>query len=417
MKAGKSNSEFRLSLLALLLSVAAGCGKPPQPPTTSERLPEPSPAEATKNDIKALSPIKIGVAGPMTGSAAAFGEMIRNAALLKVKEVNGAGGINDLLVKLVIEDDRGNTLEATNVARKLAGDEQISIIIGHFNSTCSIAARDTYNRKGVVEFSPGSTNVTVCKGSEWTFRNLYRDDYQGTFLAHYAKKKLGVTKVAVFYDNDDYGKGLMKSFVDEAKNIGLEVVASESYIRERDQDFKAPLTKIKALEPDAIFISGLYNEAALITKAAKIDLGMTVTILGADGVMSPGFVDVGGEATNGTFVTTPFLFTSGSDSDEAKKFFSAFKEAYGKEPDTWAALTYDAIGMAIEAIREVGPDRKKIKDWFAACTSEEKAYTGVTGKTYFNEDGDCYSKPAHVAIVTNGKFVPAEKQLSPEEMK
>jgi branched-chain amino acid transport system substrate-binding protein len=359
-------------------------------------------------------PIKIAVVGPMSGSAAAFGEMIRKAAELKAEEVNAAGGVDGRSVELVIEDDRGDTTEAANVARKLAGDKSISLVVGHFNSTCSNAAKEEYNRKGVVEFSPGSTNVSVCAGSPWTFRNLYRDDYQGTFLAEYAKHVLGANTVAIFFDNDDYGRGLMEAFREKAGEIGLGVLAPISYVRERTTDFKPVVGQISGKEADAIFISGLYNEAALITKVARTELGLEVPILAGDGVMNQKFIEIAGDAATGAFVTTPFLFEASSDNPAAKTFHQSFQAKYGKEPDTWAALTYDAVGMALQAIGEVGTDREKIRDWFAGITGPEKAYSGVTGRTWFDDEGDCYSKGAHVAVVQGGKFVAADKQYTPQ---
>jgi len=387
---------FLFPALLLVGALVAGCGQE---------------AKEKKPAGQGQTPIRIAVACPMTGSGAAFGEMIQAGAKLKAREVNAAGGIAGRKLELVVEDDRGDTSEATNVARKIASDKSICLVVGHFNSTCSNAAKDTYNRVGIVQFSPGSTNVDVCRGSPWTFRNLYRDDYQGTFQARYARNVLKLSKVAVFYDNDDYGKGLMQSFCEEAAKVGLEVVAREAYIRERTQDFKTPLIKVKALAPDGVFVSGLYNEAALIIKTARQDLGMNVVFMGGDGLANDTLVKIAGAAAEGTYITTPFLFNTGQDSPEAKEFFAKFKQAAGRDPDTWAALTYDAVGMAVGAIRAVGDDRARIKEWFAASTAPEKGYRGVTGLTYFDREGDCYSKPAYVARVKNGQFLPAEKQL------
>jgi branched-chain amino acid transport system substrate-binding protein len=360
--------------------------------------------------------IVIAVSGPMTGSAAAFGKQIRNAAELKVKEVNDAGGINGRKIRLQIEDDKGDTTEATTVARKLASDKEVCVLVGHFNSTCTIAAKDEYNRKGLASLSPGSTNVTVCAGSPWTFRNLYRDDYQGRFTAHYAKKKLKIEKWAIFYDNDDYGKGLMRAFKAEAEKIGVQIVATESYIRERTQDFKPLLQKAKSAGPGGIFVAGLYNEAALICKSARIDLGMDVVFLGSDGVMSSKFIEIAGDAAEGAYVASPFLFNTGADTPESKAFYEAYRKAYDMDPDTWSALTYDAMGMVIKAIETVGTDRTKIRDWLAACTSEEKGYKGVTGITFFDKEGDCFSKPVQVTRITKGKFGKAP-QMTVAEMK
>ncbi len=371
--------------------------------------------DGTGGDGAEMGVVRIAVCGPMTGSAAAFGEMIKNAAKLKEKEVNDAGGITvggkKMRVEAVIFDDKGDTTEATNVARKVASDDDLVLVIGHFNSTCSLAAKEEYNRVGIVQFSPGSTNVNVCRGGPFTFRNLYRDDYQGEQIAQYLQGVLSVKNVAVVYDNDDYGKGLMQAFKGRADELGLDVVATVSYLRERTQDFKPLVQQAKDAGASAIFVAGLYNEAALIAKAARQDLGMDVPIIGGDGVMSPTFIKNAGRAAEGVMVTTPFLFNTGADSPAATAFLETFKTAYGKEPDTWAALTYDAMGMALAAIEKVGTGRQDVRDTLAAARNEASGYAGVTGVTYFDEEGDCYSKPVYVAVVKDGEFVPAEKQM------
>ena len=95
--------------------------------------------------------------------------------------------------------------------------------------------------------------------------------------------------------------------------------------------------------------------------------------------------------------------------EKTRNFVNSFKQRYGIEPDAWAALTYDALGIVAEAIEKAGPDRKAIRDYVAAMDSPEKGYDGVAGLTYFNEDGDCL-KPLIVAVVKDGEFVPFEKQ-------
>jgi branched-chain amino acid transport system substrate-binding protein len=360
--------------------------------------------------------VKIAVAGPITGSAAKFGEMIQNAAKLLEKQIKAAGGIEidgkKYLVECEIFDDKGHADEAANVARQITSDDDILLVIGHFNSVCSNAAKVDYNRTGIVQFSPGSTNVDVCRDAPYTFRNLYRDDYQGDQIAIYLKESLGLNNAVVLFDNDDYGKGLMSSFKKRAGEIGLQCLKEIPYLRERTQDFKPLVQQAKEAGAEAIFIAGLYNEAALITRAAREDLQMRdVTIIGGDGVMSPDFISIAGASAEGALVTTPFLFNTGNDSDQAREFLATFKSAYRKEPDTWAALTYDALGMALEAVKAVGRDRKKIRDHLASIRDEESGYVGVTGVTYFDEEGDCYSKKVYVATVKNGQFVPAEKQM------
>ena len=364
---------------------------------------------------KTTRELKVAVAGPFTGNAAAFGEMIKRGAELREKEINDAGGINGMKLSLDFGDDAGTEREAKLVATRFATDRRILAVVGHFNSACSLAGKGIYADNGVVELSPGSTNVSVCEGSDWTFRNLYRDDFQGQFIAKYIKNVLTeYQSVGVLFDNDDYGRGLRDAFVAEAENIELNVVASEAYDRD-NTDFKAQLTSMKAKDPDIIFLSGLYGQAALIVKQAR-ESGITAQFFGADGVDSPDFLTIAGPAAEGTYLTTPFTFGAGG--EEAARVAAAFEAEFGVPPDTWAALTYDAMGMIAEAIEKtynqdanLAENRKAIRDHLASLDTPEEGYKGITGLTYFDINGDTVNKPAYVKIVKDGEFTTAPQQL------
>ena len=364
---------------------------------------------------EAQQELRVGVAGPFTGNAAAFGEMIKYGAKLKEKEVNDAGGINGRKLTLVFGDDAGTEKEAKLVATRFATDRRILAVVGHFNSACSLAGKGIYAENGVVELSPGSTNVSVCEGSDWTFRNLYRDDFQGAFIAKYIKYVLtDFESVGVLFDNDDYGRGLKDSFTASAAEVGLNVVAVEAYDRD-NTDFKAQLTSIKAKAPDIIFISGLYGQAGLIAKQAR-ESGITAQFFGADGIDNTDYLTIAEAAANGTYLTTPFLFGSGGEAED--QVAKAFEAEFGVPPDTWAALTYDALGMIVEALEKTyDPDadlavnRKAIRDHLASLDTPEEGYTGITGLTYFDKNGDTVNKPAYVKVVEAGAFTTAPKQL------
>ena len=377
---------------------------------------QPPDKNTSETQTKVQKELKVAVAAPYTGGAAAFGEMIRRGAELRENEINEAGGINGMKLTLLFEDDAGKPSEASLVAERIANNPQILAVVGHFNSDCSLAGQEIYDRAGIVELSPGSTAVEVCEGSSWTFRNLYHDGFQGKFIAQYLDNVLtGIESVAVFFDNDAYGRGLRNAFVAEAEKIGLTLVASEAY--ERDStNFKAQLTSIKAKNPDAIFISGLYTEASLIVKQGR-EAGITAQFFGADGVDSPDFLTIAGSAAEGTYLTTPFTFGAGG--AEAQQMAADFEALHGVAPDTWAALTYDAVGMIAEALEKtynteatIADNRKAIREHLASLNTPEEGYKGVTGLTYFDIKGDTVNKPAYVKIVKDGQFVAAEKQLS-----
>lgn len=413
----------RIACVALVTLALAGCGgeeeAPPPPAPTPQAEPAapttapapaapataPTPAAAGPQDLAGQT-LYIGLAAPFTGDVAQFGVSIRKGADMMVEEVNAHGGVRGAKIELVQQNDAGNPQEAAIVARKLANDDRILAVVGHFNSSCSLAGKPIYKDAGLVEFSPASTNPDVTKGSPWTFRNIYNDNAQGRSLAQYVDEQLHLGSVGIFYDNDDYGIGLKDAFVEEAKKRNINIVGLESF--ERDTvDFTPQLAQIASAKPDAIMIAGLYTQGAQIAAQAR-RMGITVPLMGCDGLHSIDLIKIGGEATEGMLITVPFLVELGG--PKTHEFVERYRAKYHEEPDSWSALTYDAVGIIVKAIEEAGPDRKGIRDAIAAMNSPETGYDGVTGITYFDAQGDT-AKPVHVATVKDGAFVPAEHQL------
>jgi len=351
----------------------------------------------------------VGVAAPFTGNSSEFGVQIRMGVELFQEELNNAGGVNGRKLKLNQQDDGGKAEQAQNVATALAGDDSVLAVVGHFNSSCSLAGKPIYTQAKLPMFSPASTNVDVTKDSEFMFRNIFTDAFQGQSLAQYAGQVLGVKNVAILFDNDDYGAGLKESFKGEASKLGVNVVIELPYNKETP-DFKSQLTTLQgaSTKPDLILVAGLYTEAANIARQAR-DLGIQTQLIAGDGVFSQQYITLAGQAAEGTFVTCPFLFDLGG--ERATKFAEAFKKKYNKEPDAWAALSYDAISMIVDGIKKNGFTREGVQTYLKSINSPETAYDGLSGKTFFDEEGDS-KKPVQVAVVKGGKFVAAEKQLS-----
>jgi branched-chain amino acid transport system substrate-binding protein len=356
--------------------------------------------------------IKIAVAAPLTGPAASYGENIKSGVETKVEEINAAGGINGAMVEVAYFDELCDPKEAATVAPNIVRNKDIVGIVGHVCSSAHLAALPTYVRMGIPVISPTATNVTISEqnkdrqGRVWSFRNVYRDDYQGNFLANYAKEVLGLEKIAVFYENNDYGIGLKNAFVEEAKNIGLTVVGEEGYVK-GSTDFTPQLTKLKNADPDGLFISGYYNEGALIADQAQ-KLGMDVAKFGADGLDNVDYIKLGGAAANNTYMTVPFLAAAAP--AQAQGFIKKFEEKYDRDLDWMSANAYDAAGKLAAAVAAVGADREKVRDYLAGLDSPENAYQGITGPTYFNEKGDP-EKMAYVKMVKDEKFTAAPKQM------
>jgi len=356
--------------------------------------------------VLAADTIRIGVASPFTGDLAAYGDNIKAGVSLKLKEINGAGGINGKKIELVWGDDLCQPKEAGTVASKFANDKSIVAVIGHLCSSATLAGMPIYVRAKMPVISPTSTNPTIGEvGKGWFFRNCYTDDFQGKYLASYVVKDLlGLKRVAIFYENNDYAIGLKDSFTAGAQAAGLAVTGAEAYVA-KTTDFTPQLTKLLKDKPDTIFLCGYHPEGALIAGQAR-KLGFNGPLFGADGLDNIDYIKIGGEAANNTYMTVPFLAAAGGPA--AKQFADNFKAETGREVDWMSANAYDCLAILADVIAKAGEDREKIRAGLAAMSSAENGFDGVTGLTYFNEVGDC-SKPAFVKKVEGGEFVTAEK--------
>lgn len=196
--------------------------------------------------------IQIGLSAPISGTQAQYGEAFKNGAELAAKQINEAGGIDGKQVKIVIEDDKGDPSEAVNVANKFSSNKDILAVVGHFNSSATLAAAPVYNQNKIVEISPSSSAPGVTNAGDYTFRVITTDAFQASFLAKWSKE-LGYQKVALIYEQSDFGLGLLDVYQKSARENGIEIVAAESYLPGA-KEFSTILTKIKEKKPDAIFI-------------------------------------------------------------------------------------------------------------------------------------------------------------------
>ncbi|MDD7114756.1 MAG: ABC transporter substrate-binding protein [Lachnospiraceae bacterium] len=345
--------------------------------------------------------VKIGLATPLTGASAQDGKAIQNGVNLAVKMKNEAGGINGKTVEVVAEDDKGDSSEAATVANKLAQDDSILAVIGHFNSSCTLAGAPIYNNAGVVEISPGSSSAAVTDAGDYTFRVITTDAVQGQYLADWCVNDLGYKNVAILYENDDYGLGLADVAEEETGKLGAKTVVKEAY-EVGQTDFSTVLTKVAASDAEVLIIGGLYNETALIAKQmADNGLG-DMQIMGVDAIYSGALIDLGGEAVDGIKLTA--YFSENSDNAKSQEFVTAYQEEYGEVPGTYAAYAYDAALVVMDAIENAGEDRVAIRDYM----SKIEGFEGSTGTATFDKNGDVIKAPLRMEI-QDGKYTIVEK--------
>lgn len=335
---------------------------------------------------KKADTIKVGANLEMTGGSASYGISSKNAIELAFKEINEKGGINGKQLELVVADNKSEAAEATNAMQKLVSQDNVVAVIGPNLSSSVIAASAINNSAKVLDIAPMATNpyVTVDQASgktkDFNYRTCFIDPFQGTVMAKFATAELGVGNAAILIDNSsDYAKGLAQFFKENFVKEGGAVTAEESYLQ-KDTDFKATLTKIKATNPDFLYVPGYYQEVGLIVKQAR-ELGMNMPIAGGDGWDSAKMPEIAGAAAlNNTYFSS--LYSSEDSSDINKNFVAAYEKAYGQKPDVFAALSYDSALLVAEAIKNAGStEPAKISEAMAKING----FSGVSGSVTFDD--------------------------------
>ncbi len=342
--------------------------------------------------------VKVGVFLPLTGDNAAGGELeLRGIKLANQLHPEVLGK----KVELVVADSKSDKAEAASVAARLIEKDKVSVLVGSYGSSLSMAAGNIVKENKVPAVGTSCTNPQVTANNDYYFRACFIDPFQGKVMAEYAHQN-GFKKVAIVQEvSNDYSVGLAKFFREEfVKLTGDEnsIVDVANY-QTGDKDFTAILTNIKALNPDAVFAPGNFTESALLVKQAR-QLGIDAQFMGGDTWETQEFIDVGGKDVEGVALSTAFDREKAS-TEEAKKFLDAYTKEYNGEPSALTAMAYDAYLIAVSGIEKAGTatDTVKIRDAIAATKDLEC----VTGMTTLDENGDPI-KGVVIKTVKDGKF-------------
>ena len=349
--------------------------------------------------VGAAEEIVIGVYEPMTGPYAAGGQMTMEGVNLAFEQQPTVLGKP---IKMVLVDNKSEKVEAANAVARLIEFEKAVAIVGTYGSACAIPGSEVANKAGVPMMGCSPTNPLVTLGKPYAFRACFIDPFQGAVMANFAVSNLNAKTAVVIQDiASDYAVGL-SNFFREAfiKLTGnpKSIIGLISY-QTGDQDFTAQVTYAAGKNPDVVFVpAGSYGDAALILKQGK-EMGITANFLGGDTWEAPEFIEVGGEAVEGSHFSTHFDATAVT-TKSAPKFVEDFEKKYNRSPSAFAALGFDAYNLVLDAIKRAGSaDPKAIRDALAAT----KDYEGCTGIITLDLNGDA-TKDAIIKTVENGEF-------------
>ncbi len=353
----------------------------------------------------------IGGIGPVTGENAVYGIAVRNGIQLAVDEINEAGGVNGMKLKLDFQDDVSEAEKALTAYNTIK-DNGAKMLIGTVTSGPCISVSAEAAKDNMFLITPSGSAIDCITAGDNCFRVCFTDPGQGTIAADYiADKQLG-KKIGVIYNSQiDYSTGILDGFKKEATAKGLEVVSEQAFIS-GDVDFSVQIEKIKESGADLLFLPIYYQEASLILQQAEGKLN--IPVFGGDGL--DGLIDQLKDKValaEGVYVMTPYAASS----PEAKS--AAFTAAYnakfpGVNPIQFAADGYDAVYIIKAALEKAGVNDASLS-MSEICDAVKGAMTqiefdGVTGKTKWTADGEPAKAPKVMQITVKdgvGSYVEA----------
>ncbi|MCA4962362.1 MULTISPECIES: branched-chain amino acid ABC transporter substrate-binding protein [Pseudomonas] len=352
----------------------------------------------------AQADVKIGVAGPMTGANAAFGEQYMKGAQAAADAVNAAGGVNGEKIVLVKGDDACEPKQAVTVAKDLT-NQKVAGVVGHFCSSSTIPASEIYDEAGIIAITPGSTNPQVTeRGLSAMFRMCGRDDQQGIVAGDYIVDVLKGKKVVVLHDKDTYGQGLADATKAQLVKRGVTPVLYEGLTR-GEKDFSTIVTKIRGAGADVVYFGGLHPEAGPLVRQLREQGLKDVKFMSDDGIVTDELVTTAG----GPQFVDGVLMTFGADPrllPDSKAVVDAFRKA-GTEPEGYTLYAYASVQTLAAAFNGAKSNSgEKAAEWL-----KKNPVKTVMGEKTWDSKGDL--KVSDYVVYQwdkDGKYHQLEKQ-------
>lgn len=344
--------------------------------------------------------VKIGVGLPLTGASAEQGMQTLRGVQLYVEQINAKGGINGIKVEVLPLDDKADPKEAANVANKFAADPDVIAVVGHNNSSCTLAAAPVYEKAGVISITTNASSPLITNAGPYTFRLWNSDTYTVNFLLDAGQSK-GYKKFGMVYENNDYGRGGYAIFETSVKSRGLTVSYAEAYMAQEMKDFSTMVTKFKFSGTEVVYLQTSETDAALVMLQAK-QMDYHPFFIGP-GLFNQTILDVAGDAADNSLGFA--LYNPSKPPQGVLNFNKEFLAKFSKENITVVTdkslIGYMAAQMICESAIKGGVDRKKVMEYISVNT-----FKTPLGDLKFDVNGDIHF-PLALMKPEKGKFVQA----------
>jgi len=361
--------------------------------------------------------VGIGINLSFTGADAADAANIRDGALMAIDEINSAGGINGTIpIVPLIKDDgtvaagQYDPAQAATNTKQFVADDNVLAVVGPMMSGAGKAMSPIASAADLMIITPSSTNPDITdpnfanqyrpSGKAIYFRTVTTDAFQGPYMANYAAETLGIKSVYILDDTGAYGEGIANSFEGQATAKGINVLGHDK-LNPKESDYTTILTKIKALNPDALYYGGVQQAGVKIAKQAY-DVMPNLPKLGGDGMYGVAFPLDAGQAAENWYATIAAPDTI--DEPQAQDWVAKYRSKYGAGPQDYALTAYDAVYVLADTVSRLVNDgmpitRSNVRDY--ALQTNLPTLQGVIS---FDANGDLKDKVISVFQVKDSLY-------------
>lgn len=381
-------------LMALVVLGISSFQKLNAKPTVSKSIEKPIKSVEVVENKKTT--IKLGVFEPLTGSDQEGG----------ISELEGVMLANELYptvngnpIVIYSEDIKSDRYQTADALMRLIEGKEVKALIGSWGSAYALAAGPIINEEEIPTVGASCTNPRITIGNKYYSRVSYIDTFQGTALADFASRELKAQTVGILMEQgNEYSVDLGEYFTNAFAEINnyKQSILYEGFYQTGQKDYSAILTSVKALNPDILFIPGNHIEVAIIAKQAK-NMGVKSKIIGTDTLDTNKFIQEAGASSEGVYYST-FYSPEFSRTQESTKFLKAYKEKYGKSPNSFSALGYDAYLLIYDALKRTNRlDGNTLNE----AIHEGKNIEGAAGFITMDQNGDA-KRPVVIKSIKNG---------------
>ncbi len=368
--------------------------------------------------------VTVGINLPLTGADAHDAELIKDGAMLALDEANAQGGVAGYKINVIVLDDGTATAgqydpaQAATNARKMVADTSVVAAIGPQMSGSGKAMSPILSQGNLAIITPSSTNPDITNpkfagqyrpaGKAIYFRTVTTDAFQGPNMANYFADTLHVKSVYVLDDSGAYGVGLADAFQHQAEKRGIKILGRDQ-LNPKEADYTTVLTKIKSLNPDALYYGGVAQAGVKVVKQSY-DIVPKIIKSGGDGMLGAEILKGAGfPAAEGWYATN--AAPNVLENPDAKPFVEAFAKKYSQQPENYSITAYDAALVILDAVTRVAASGKEVNRANVRDAIQASHVKTLQGEVSFDRNGDITNRVVSVFQIKKDTKYPLDDVL------